>query len=160
MDASRAQIQATLAQDEKQSIADCSLQSALNDLRQYYAAGTIVRGLTYVQGQMQNQVQAAQDKTQAIKAGGLTISDVTLPAATAGSAYQTPPISVSGGTAPYLWSVTSSTPATATGTASGNAYVVTFTPANATTAESFTLKVTDSSPTPLTGSRTFTVNMH
>jgi len=157
MDATRAQWRTIILRDEQLSITQCSLQQALVDLRQYYAAGTILRGLNYIQGQMQNQAQSAQDEAEAIKSGLLTISETAIPQGTVGQKYQGATITVTGGTAPYTWKEIGNLPAGITGIQSGNNYVLSGTPSSAAPAI-FTLQVTDSGkPQPQTVTAVFTM---
>ena len=67
MDAARATQGQYITESELLDLSQYTIETALVDLRQYYEDGTMVGGLLYIQGQMQNQAQNAKQTSQSVK---------------------------------------------------------------------------------------------
>jgi hypothetical protein len=141
MEASRSNQYLAISQGEAMDVTKYSLEDALVNLRQYYDAGTMLGGLLYIQGQMQNQAQNNQKTSQGLKAGPLTITTKALSAGIVGTPYSVT-LSASGGSAPYTWKIIGSLPAGLTLTERTG--VISGTPTAATTS-SLTVQAADSS---------------
>lgn len=69
MDAAREAQYGNISKLENEDVSTYTLENGIADLRKYYDAGTLVGGIIYIQGQMQIQAQALQEKTQVNKSG-------------------------------------------------------------------------------------------
>ncbi len=107
MEAARSNQYLPISQGEAMDITKYSLEDALVELRQYYDAGTMLGGLLYIQGQMQNQAQNNQKNSQGLKAGPLMIVTKALSSAIAGTPYSATLVA-SGGNLPYTWKISGS----------------------------------------------------
>ena len=87
--------------------------------------------------------------------GGIQVSCAPLPGGTCGSAYSTPPLTVYGGTAPFIWSASGALPPGLNFAKSG---AITGTPTKAG-AYPFAAHVVDSSSPPLTASQDLSITI-
>lgn len=149
MEASRAAQYVAISQSETLDVTKYSLENGIADLRKYYDDGTMLGGILYIQGQMQNQAQSSQTKSQDIKTQsntGPTIVIPTFPAGTANATYAAVTLKASGGAPPYSWSIASGSLPAGLSLAAGTG-LISGTP-TAAGKSGFTVKVEDSSVPP------------